>query len=579
MPVSIENLPPRLLDQFTDTELESGFDTASGRWEVIVKYNGDLTRIAQELDAEVEILSATYAIITLSHTQLRALYGYTEIEYIELPKRLSRMLTDSLRQSCVPPVHNPRGSFGLLGAGSLVAILDSGIDYTHPDFRNEDGTTRILYYWDQTAEGRPPAGFPGGAEYDAAWLNRALSGALPSEEVPQGDTIGHGTAVAGVAAGNGRASNGRDMGVAPQASLLAVRLGRRGQESFARTTELMRALSYAIQKAQDLAMPVAVNISYGTNNGPHDGGSLFVSFINEMSLKWKTVIVVAAGNEGHAGHHFAGVIRQGETMDVDFVTISGLSSMYLTLWKNFADTFDFELIAPNGLSSGPISHLRPLTVLGAQGISVYISYGQPTHYNVDQEIFFQFSAGERTIPEGLWRIRVRAQYVTDGRFHIWLPTTEEVTEETAFLVPEQETTLTLPSTSKNVVTVGGYGGRMNSPLSFTGQGNTRNDVYTKPDLVAPAFAVIAPQAGGGYGAFTGTSIAAPFVTGAAALMMEWGIIQNRDPFLYGQRVKAFLRQGARRAPDVTYPNRVWGYGRLCLQNTMNVLTEYMLGGR
>ena len=579
MPSNVENLNPQILGRFPESELESGYDNNTGRWEVIVKYNGDLTPVEDALDAEVEILSATYAIITLPHAQLRALYGFTQIEYIELPKRLSLFLAESLRQSCVPPVHDPRGSFGLTGAGVLVAVLDSGIDFRHPDFRHADGTTRILAYWDQTAaSGVPPVGFRGGTEFTAEDINAAIADDLPPNEAPQDDYIGHGTAVAGAAVGNGRASGGREVGIAPEAGILVVRLGQRGRASFARTTEFMRGLAYCIRKAQEWNMPLAVNISFGTNNGPHDGGSLFVSFVDEMALKWKTAIIVATGNEGHAGHHFMGRIAQGETMNMDFVTSPGLPDMFLTLWKNFVDEFTLELIAPNGMSSGVIPYTRPLTVLGTQNTSVYISYGQPTHYNEYQEIFFQFQSRGGQIPVGLWRVRIHGVRVVDGRFNAWLPTTEEVTADTAFLVPNPTTTLTLPSTSRNALSVGGYGGNLNGPLAFSGQGYTRNDVFIKPDIVAPALDVISTQAGGGYGPFTGTSIAAPFVTGSAALMMEWGIVRGNDPFLYGQRLKAFLRHGARRE-DGPYPNRIWGWGRLCLSRTMDALVAYLLGGR
>ena len=159
-----------------------------------------------------------------------------------------------------------------------------------------------------------------------------------------------------------------------------------------------------------------------------------------------------------------------------------------------------------------------------------------------------------------------------GRFNIWLPTTEEVTRDTAFRIPGIYTTLTLPSTSKKVITVGAYNSRINSIVDFSGRGYTRNNVYIKPDLVAPGLEIITAKSGGGYGSFTGTSFATPFVTGAASLLIEWGIVNNNDPFLFGQRLKSFLRKGATREEDITYPNREWGYGFLCIKDTLALLS-------
>ena len=160
-----------------------------------------------------------------------------------------------------------------------------------------------------------------------------------------------------------------------------------------------------------------------------------------------------------------------------------------------------------------------------------------------------------------------------GRFNIWLPTTAEVTRGTAFRIPTINTTLTLPSTSKNAITVGAYNSRLNSIADFSGRGYTRNNVYIKPDLAAPGIGIISARSGGGYGIYTGTSFAAPFVTGAAALLMEWGIVNKNDPFLYGQRAKAFLRKGAAREVNITYPNQIWGYGFLCINNTLDLLSS------
>lgn len=540
----------------------------AGNVEVIVKYNGDIAAAAAAVGAQAEILSETFAILTLDTQKIPELMNFSEVEYIELPRILYYMLNRASRAACISPAQE---RFNLTGNGVIVGIIDSGIDYAHPDFRNPDGTTRILYIWDQTTPGTPPAGFAAGTEYSAAQLNEALESRMPYNIIPRLDNVGHGTAVTAVAAGNGRASGGRNIGAAYEASIIVVRLGSRGSESFARTTEIMRAYKYILDKATQLNMPVAINLSYGTNDGSHDGNSLFETFIDEMATRWKSVFCVATGNEGFSGHHFTGNAVQGGTLDVEFVTSGLLPRFYMTLWKNFADTFAFELIAPNGDIIGPI---RPSNAISRQRLgSAYVTiiYGQPTHYNISQEVYFNFEAAENSIPPGLWRLRVTASQVVDGRFDIWLPVMEEVTAQTAFTMPNPETTLSIPSTALNVISVGAYNSLINASADFSGRGFTRQIVYVKPDIVAPGVGIMTARPGGGYDAFSGTSIATPFVTGAAALMLEWGVVRGNDPFLYGQKVKAYLRKGARRNKGISYPNPIRGYGALCLMSSMELL--------
>ncbi len=545
------------------------------RVEIIVKYNGSLDEVARELNADIEILDENYAIITLPSNEVEALYQFKEIEYVELPKRLSYALSEELSSSCITEAF--RNEYDLSGEGVLVAVIDSGIDYTHTDFRNRDGTTRIVYIWDQTIVGIPPAGFKSGTEYTREQIDLALQNEDPYSVVPHRDEEGHGTSVAGVAAGNGNTSGGLQKGVAPEASIIVVKLGENNTEPFARTTEIMRAIKYVIDKAIEWDMPVAINISFGTNDGAHNGDSLFETYVDEMANKWKTVIAVASGNEGSAGHHFAGRVERGETVDVDFKISLNSPFMYVTFWKNFVDNFEVELIAPNGTSSGVLDPNRSFARIVLQGVAIDIYNVQPNNYNDYQETLAIFNTTSTPFPEGIWRIRVRGVDVVDGNFNIWLPTVEEVTTDTAFLNPNILTTLTLPSTSQNVITVGGYNSRLNSAANFSGRGYTVDKIYVKPDIVAPAVGVVTTHSGGGYDSFSGTSVATPFVTGSAALMMEWGIVRGNDAFLYGQRVKAFLKKGARRNPNMTYPNPSWGYGSLCLKDTFNHLVYYAEG--
>lgn len=544
--------------------------------EVIAKFNGDIKFITNQLDAEAEIIYDDYAIITIKKTQLAKLYAHPQIEYIELPKKLYLKGPNSLSNSCITSVQRSSG-FNLRGKNVIVAIIDSGIDYTHPDFRNDDGTSRILFIWDQTqVDGTPPQGFFSGSEYNNEQINNALQSPDPYQIVPRVDTNGHGTAVAGIAVGNGRASGGVNIGVAPEADIIAVKVGYKGFESFARSTEIMRALKYVIDKANRLFKPISINMSFGMNNGSHRGNSLFETFITDISAEWKTSIVIPTGNEGAAGHHYSGQIESNQIKEIEFFTAPGLDSMYISLWKNFADNFDFELIFPDGSSSGVISIENQTKTIRRPNAVVNIFYGQPTHYSDLQEIFVTYNATNSPLSAGINKIRLISQTIVDGNFDIWLPTLEEVTAQTFFTEPSVYNTLTIPSTARKIVRVAGYNDRIGNIAAFSGRGGVEPNSII-PDLAAPAVNILTTKMGGGYDTFTGTSFAAPFVTGSAALMMEWGIVNNNDPFLYGERVTAFLRKGATRRENVIYPNATFGYGTLCLENTMDYLVEYRLG--
>ncbi len=559
-------------NDLANNEMGSGYNASQNLWEVIVKYNGNIKKIEKELGVEVEVLSPNYAIVTLSPEKITPLSRYSEIEYLEQPKNLGLMLSRSMPNACITSVQTDP-AMPLTGEGVIVAIIDSGIDYTHPDFINDDGTTRILKIWDQSANGNPPKGFTQGTEYTSEQINEALKN-NDKTIVPHEDTIGHGTAVAGAAAGNGRASKGKYIGAAPKASLLIVKLGRKGYESFARTTEMMRALKYIIDTATQLNMPVSINISFGSNNGAHDGRSLFETYIDEVSWEWKNVIVVASGNEGGAGHHFSGNIQTGQTVDIEFAVYTGIKAMFLVCWKPFVDILSFELIAPSGKSTGVVNFTDRLRRFALGSTVVYAFHGQPSFYNGDQEIYFQLINKDGYIEEGVWTLRVKGLNVVVGTFDVWLPITEAVTNRTAFLKPDKSITLTLPSTTDEVITVGGYNSDIDSIADFSGRGYTRRYNVVKPDLVAPAVNILTPSVGGSYDSFTGTSIAAPHVTGGAALLMEWGIVKGNNPYLYGQRLKSYLQLGARRKPDIKYPNNEWGYGRLCIKNSIDFLKEY-----
>ena len=548
-------------------DLDVGFQPETNTWELIVKYSGSLDRIRQELNIGVVELSGGYAIITIPENLIDILTGYEEIIFIEKPKRLFYEVNEGRLASCINPVQ--QAPYSLFGEGVLIAVIDSGIDYSHPDFRNDDGTTRIAALWDQTIPGSPPQGFRIGTLYTREQINEALQLPMPQrlDVVPSTDLSGHGTHVAGIAAGNGRASSGLYRGVASSSELLIVKLGESVGGSFPRTTQLMEALEFAVQYAISVGKPLAVNISFGNNYGSHSGRSILESFIDDISNMGRTGIVIGTGNEGAEGNHAQGILQMGSVEIVDFTISNFEFSLNLQIWKNYYDHFDITIVAPNGVRVGPIPSILGTQQFQVAQTEILLYYGKPTPFNAQQEIYIEFIPTNRYINSGVWRIELVPRQIVVGNYDMWLPTGGVKSPATRFLLSSEYTTLTIPSTAFRAISVGAYNAFTGSYAPFSGRGFTR-DQGIKPDIVAPGVNINSCAPGGGYSRRSGTSMAAPFVTGSAALLMEWGIIQGNDPYMYGEKLKAYLIDGARPLRiETVYPNRTLGYGALCLENT------------
>jgi len=550
-------------------ELMVGFDEEEQRWDIIVKYNGNILRLEDE-EVRITELSNEYAIINLPESRIDDLTDQPEIEYVEKPKRLVFSVNQGRAASCVSALQTAQ--YDLFGQGVIVAVLDSGVDYAHPDFRNEDGSTRILAIWDQTAAGTPPEGYRMGAEFTAEQINEALEAPDMQERyrlVPTRDLNGHGTGVLGIAAGNGRASGGQYRGMAPESDILVVKLGLPKPNSFPRTTELMQAVDYAIRKAQELQKPIAINLSFGTVYGGHDGTSLLETYLNDMSNIWKTTIVAGTGNEGAAAGHTSGVLKENEVREVQVGITGGETSFNIQLWKSYVDELDIFLYHPSGERIGPIQESLGAHRYRLGETELLVFYGKPSPYSISQEIYLDFLPADTFIDSGIWRVSLVPGKIVDGHFDMWLPSEGSLNTGSRFYEPVPDTTLTIPSSAAKLISVGAYNSRLMAYAPFSGRGYTREDHFVKPDLAAPGVDIMTTSPGGGYRPMTGTSFAAPFVTGAAAMLMQWGIADGNDAFLYGEKVKAYLRRGARALPGFSqYPNNQVGYGALCASGAL-----------
>ena len=553
-------------------ELDVGYSRDDKEWELIVKYSGTLNEL-REIGIQVVELSNEFAILTVPESLVERLADFPQIEYVEKPKRLFFQAANGRRVSCVPPVQNP--PFSLFGSGVLVAIIDSGIDYTNPDFRNDDGTTRIRNLWDQTIMGNPPEGYLIGTEFTREQIDEAIKQPtvpMRMQIVPSVDVSGHGTSVAGIAAGNGRGSRGRIYrGVATQSELLVVKLGNPREEGFPRTTELMQAIDYVVRKALFYKQPVAINISFGNTYGSHDGTSLLERFIEDIANIWKSVICIGTGNEGRSAGHKAGIVRENEETVIQLAVQEQEPALNLQIWKAYYDIMDISFVSPSGERIGPIQE-----VLGTQRFSVgntelLLYYGEPSPYSTAQEIYVDFLPKEVYINSGIWEIVLTPRKIISGNYAMWLPSENVLNPGTAFLFPTETGTLTIPSTASRTIGVGAYDALTFSYADFSGRGQRGTGRLSKPDIVAPGVNVTTPTTSGTYASFSGTSFATPFVTGGAALMMEWGIIKENDPYLYGEKVKAYMQRGARPLPGFTeYPNPQVGYGALCVRDSIPI---------
>ena len=504
---------------------------------------------------------------TFGYSLIPKLYGLMQ-DFNQIP----------LIESNITKVQQP--PLSLTGSGVIIAFIDTGISWNEDVFKDLGGNTRILNIWDQSIQnGTPPDGFLYGTEYTREDINQAIRGETVIETR---DEIGHGSAMASVAAGSSISSGADFLGAAPGADIVMIKL--KGAKQYLRDYylipdgvpayeegDIINAVNYCNRLAILYQQPLVICLGIGTSYGNHTGDLPLATYLDKIAGFRNRSIVVCAGNEGRAAHHYFGQIRRQESVageiydDVEISVGPNERGFILELWGNLPNVYWITLRSPSGeVRQG----FRP----GFGQNQTYRFVYERTRVSLDT-ILVEPSSGEELFlfrfeepVEGIWTIRVTlVDEAMEGSFHMWLPISEFLSSETVFLEPDPYTTITNPGYSVLSLTVGGYDSGNGGLYLDTGRGFAKNGEI-KPDIVAPAADISTVE-----GVKNGTSYGAALAAGAVAQFFEWAVTEGNEPLIRNREIKNYFIRGARRGMDRNYPNREWGYGILDIQGVFDVL--------
>ncbi len=553
-----------------------------GYADFIVRHSQNVRGVLSDIPQEqIQLINETYSVLYMPLTQVSGV-SVDNYSYNTIPDCYTYMDTQALIASRIVNLQN-HPYLKLNGEKTAIAIIDSGIDYTHPAFLTY-GKTRIAYLWDQSIPSDNGA-VPYGSEYTQEQIDEALEAEDPWKVVPSRDENGHGTFLAGIAAGTAQPDQ-EFSGAAPESTLIVVKLKQAKEYlrkfyflpdgvDFYQENDIMFAVTYAIHCAKQIQMPLVICIGLGNNQGTHRGENPLAITLDNVTRNPQTVVAVAAGNEGNARHHYEGVIRpdQEEATVVELRVGEEKKGFFVEFWGSSLNLYRMQLQSPSG-EKLEISTARGM---GAQTLSfvfvetkVEVGYSEIELQSGGTLIFFRFMKPV----SGIWRFLVSSENENLSEtvtFHMWLPVYTPSQSETYFLQSSPYNTITNPGGSRDAITVTAYNDRDGSLYLEASRGYAPNG-YVKPDLAAPGVMLTGPAPQSRYVQRSGTSVAAALTAGALALLMEWAVVRGNAPYLNGTSAKYYLTRGAVREDGESYPNPDWGYGKLDLYRVFELLT-------
>ena len=492
-----------------------------------------------------------------------------------LPRIMSPTDSHSNDASGITQVLN-QPFLNLSGRGVIIGIVDTGIDYRKDAFKFEDGSTKILGIWDQTVDGKRQDDLYFGSTYTSDDINNANRSSDPYSIVPSVDEDGHGTFLASVAASN---EPGEYIGAAPKAYLLIVKLKKASQYLIDRylitndnpnlyeSTDYMLGMKYILDASEKFNMPIVMCIGMGTNDGAHDGNSLIEEYISFVSQRVGYAFVTAVGNEANAKHHTQGRIPATRATDQISIKVGEQGASFTVIIHSPGyDKISAGVTSPTGEAVSRVSFQSGLEYsnqLVLENTRITLRYFRDNNNNVIVSF--------KNATQGIWNIILYGDLIINGEYWAWLPITGQISPTVEFLRPTPEYTTVIPSTALRAIKCGAYNSKDQSLLVSSSWGPTRL-FRIAPDFVAPGVDVkgIYPT---GYGTMTGTSVAAAITAGIAALLFEWGIVNGNKPAMDSDLIRSYLISGCQRERNLAYPNIQWGFGKVNLYGTFEVIKE------
>lgn len=527
------NMDPRLQQAVLQTRAGAPIDPAIGK----ASQEGRVM-----MDVLVELHDPSQAVPKLNIARLTdgIMTGTVDVNDITIVRRhpnikslkAARRVKPALKFS-VPEVQGtqslikaglPAGSTEVNGAGVVIGIVDYGCDFAHKNFRKADGTTRLRFLWDQST-GMPtelsPVGFPYGREFTEQAINAALAFDDPYQQLAYDPGMqAHGTHVMDIAAGNGLATG--VPGVAPKADLIFVQLSSNDtapDENFGNSRHLLDAVEYIFEKARLLKKQAVVNLSLGTNGGPHDGTSLVEKRIDQLLEEPGRAVVIAASNNWGDRIHASGRIEPAQQRVLRWeLPLGDPSDNEVEIWYEGKSKLEVSLIDPSGAQLGPFAP-GTTTLLKSGGVhvgTVFHRQNDPNNHDNQIDILLDHSLS------GLWSIVLQGVGNQAGNFHAWIERDDNGTSR--FSPDDEDPSHTIGSIAcgRSTIVVGSYDATVpgRAISGFSAEGPTR-DGRPKPEVSAPGHGVSAASSRTQTVFRTsGTSMAAPHVSGLIALLMQ-----------------------------------------------------------